>query len=115
MSRAARALRGAASLAVAAAVAASCATLPLPFVDEAMAAVASAQALSLEQLQRGRHLMVTNCAACHQPVHPDALAFEQWEQVLPRMLEKSDLTPAHGADIRAYIVAVRALGARSPQ
>ena len=84
-----------------------CASMPLPAVDGRLIETARTAGVGVESLERGHRLMVTACAACHRPVHPDATTLAQWDEELPDMVAKARLTPADSAAIRAYVVAVR--------
>ena len=111
--RGGRSLPPTVALALAVALMHGCAAVRMPAVDEAVRGAAMVCALPIEQVEHGRQLMVTNCVACHQPVHPGSLSMEEWDELLPRMLRKAELTPAHGRDIRAYLVAVQQAKATS--
>jgi Dihaem cytochrome c len=52
--------------------------------------------------------MVTSCAACHVPVHPQAIPMSAWNSAIPRMVLEAKLKPTDERDIRAYVMAVRA-------
>jgi hypothetical protein len=89
-----------------------CSSLPLPPVDARMQELVRSCGLSLELVVQGRALMVSACASCHHPVHPAWGTLRDWDGVLPRMLEKSQLTSDDGAAVRAYVVAVLAAEAK---
>ena len=97
--------RRAAALLVAVA-AAGCALRPLPPVDADVRTAARAVALPVEQVARGRALLVGACAACHAPIHPLDLELADWDDALPRMLRKADLGADAGAAVRAYVQVV---------
>lgn len=86
-----------------------CATQPVPLADERMLAIGAAQGYSAEAICHGRQLYVTDCRYCHMPVVPESISMERWDKVLPRMIEKAQLSGADEADIRAYVIAARAM------
>ena len=108
-----RSLSAAVAIAAALALAHGCASLPLPVVDRQLIDAARTAGVEVDRLERGYRLMVTACAACHRPVHPDAVPLSAWNEALPRMLAKARLLPSDGAAIRAYVVAAR--GAAAPR
>ena len=91
------------------ALASGCTSVPLPAVNPQLIDAARRAGVEVEQLDHGYTLMVTACAACHRPVHPDAITLAAWDETLPRMLAKARLQPADGAAIRAYVAAGRAV------
>ncbi len=64
-------------------------------------------AVAVADVERGRALLVGVCASCHEPVHPLGGTLAAWDEVMPRMLRKSELATADDAAVRAYVVAVR--------
>ncbi|MCA8977783.1 MAG: hypothetical protein KDC98_23865 [Planctomycetes bacterium] len=82
----------------------ACQATPLPRVDADWAMAAADLGVTLDELERGRALLATDCAACHIAVHPSELTLEDWDEVLPRMLQKAQLEARHGQAIRAYVV-----------
>ena len=88
--------------------ASGCHSRPVPIVDEPLLSIGKQHSASAEELRRGRDLLVTQCAYCHTPVQPSSISMERWEKALPRMIEKSQLTSADEAAIRAYVIAARA-------
>lgn len=93
-----------------------------------MAALAGGSCMSLEQmappveslpmqartgssalLVHGRDIYITKCARCHsvEPVHK--YPRHQWEQdILPEMIEETNLDAAESAALRAYVFSVLA-------
>jgi mono/diheme cytochrome c family protein len=55
------------------------------------------------QLERGRLIYVTKCAACHapEPVHKYSAA--KWEKIIPDMAEDTKLNPQDVAAVAAYV------------
>lgn len=105
------AFRAAAAISILGAAAAGCAPVVMPAVDEPVLASAESAGWTADQVARGRELMVGTCTACHQPVHPDELALDDWLEIIPRMVRKSNLPDEACADLRAYVEAVRAVAA----
>ncbi len=58
-------------------------------------------------LSQGRQLYLQHCTACHAPVRITAFSHAEWEEVFPRMVRKSALTPLDEAAIRKYVAQVR--------
>lgn len=99
--------RPSAAIAVAAMVAA-CASRPLPPLDDSLRTTASSLRADLALVERGRALLVGECATCHEPVHPLDCSLAVWRDVMPRMLRKSELPPGDGRCVLAYVQLVRA-------
>lgn len=95
-----------------AAVFAACVSRPLPPVDASLRATASALRADLALVERGRELLVGECATCHEPVHPFDCSLAVWHEVMPRMLRKSELPPGEGRCVLAYVQLVMAAAPR---
>ena len=65
--------------------------------------LASSAGISLEQATRGRHIYITDCIKCHSPEPVARYTRVEWDEILPRMAEESNLPPKKTADIAAYI------------
>lgn len=91
---------------------AGCATRPLPPVDASLRALAASVQTDLADVERGRALLVSACATCHEPVHPLDCTLAVWDEVMPRMLAKSELPAADGRCVRAYVLVVQAAASR---
>jgi cytochrome c5 len=75
---------------------------PLP--DAAMAKVSGT---SVETLQRGRAVYVSDCARCHEAMMPDDISTDDWHVVLPGMAWNSGISAADEEAVEAYIAAVK--------
>lgn len=58
-----------------------------------------------EQLAEGKTLWETKCNKCHKLYAPDSRTVSKWENILPRMNNRSKLDEKQGALVRAYILA----------
>jgi len=59
------------------------------------------------QLALGRKLYVTKCAACHSVEPVRNYSREKWEhEILPDMVEETNLSEAETAAVRAYVLSV---------
>jgi len=59
------------------------------------------------QLALGRKLYVTKCAACHSVEPVRNYSREKWEhEILPDMVEETNLSEAETAAVRAYLLSV---------
>jgi mono/diheme cytochrome c family protein len=59
------------------------------------------------QLAIGRKLYVTKCAACHSVEPVRNYSREKWEhEILPDMVEETNLSEAETAAVRAYVLSV---------
>ena len=65
--------------------------------------LASNAGISLEQASRGRHIYITDCIKCHSPEPVARYTRVEWDEILPRMAEESNLSPEKMSDIAAYI------------
>jgi mono/diheme cytochrome c family protein len=62
---------------------------------------------SAAQLAQGRDIYITKCAKCHSPEPVRKYPASQWEsQILPEMIEETNLSAAEGAAVRAYVMSV---------
>jgi hypothetical protein len=77
-------------------------TAPVPY--PAMAASANC---SLEKLQQGRGIFVTQCAQCHELVAPADVKTSDWKLVVPGMCWNAGLTRADERLILNYVLAVK--------
>jgi cytochrome c5 len=59
--------------------------------------------VSLEELQHGYKVYVTNCSGCHYLHLPNTRSRSEWEALLPEMLGKAQLDSAEKAHVRNYI------------
>ena len=79
---------------------------PPPQVDAVIVSAAQARGWDEAALRRGRTLYSTKCARCHSPVLISYLTVPEWDETLPRMIDKAGLEDDAAADVRAYIMAV---------
>lgn len=74
-------------------------TDPVPTKAEAMAS------FSVEELAQGETLFANNCDKCHKLFEPESRDAEKWNNVLKRMLPKTQLTQDESKLVRAYLIA----------
>ncbi len=60
---------------------------------------------SEDQLNQGKTLFENNCAQCHKLFNPDSRDAEKWNNVLKRMIPKTDLAYEEGRLVQGYLVA----------
>ncbi|MBA5628184.1 c-type cytochrome [Moheibacter lacus] len=58
-----------------------------------------------DQLAQGKTHFENNCAQCHKLFDPNSRNAEKWNNVLKRMLPKTDLRYEDGRLVQAYLVA----------
>lgn len=76
-----------------------------PLVDAALVALAGSAEFS--DLEQGRRIYITKCAACHVPEPILRYSAERWQRILPPMEEKSKLSEEEIHVLRQYVFAVR--------
>lgn len=76
----------------------------IPVPDAAMAA-GSGQ--SLESLQRGHAVYVTQCGRCHEPMMPSKVSHEDWHVVVPGMAWNAGISESDENAVMKYIMAAR--------
>jgi len=57
----------------------------------------------VEPLRRGRRIYITTCAKCHAVTAVDDYTRIKWREILPEMIEESNLDATEAADVTAYI------------
>lgn len=62
-------------------------------------------------MRHGRELYATKCTRCHSPVLIGYLTVPEWEETLPRMIDKAGFDDEAAADVRAYVLSVHDAGA----
>ena len=72
--------------------------------DEARVTSAAGTPVTLESLQHGYKLYLTNCSGCHYLHLPNTRTREEWEALLPEMFGKVQLDSAERARVREYIL-----------
>lgn len=60
---------------------------------------------SEDQLNQGKILFENNCAQCHKLFEPESRDAEKWNNVLKRMIPKTDLAYEEGRLVQGYLVA----------
>lgn len=60
---------------------------------------------SEDQLNQGKTLFENNCAQCHKLFDPESRDAEKWNNVLKRMIPKTDLAYEEGRLVQGYLVA----------
>lgn len=74
-------------------------TDPVPTKAEALADFSEAE------LAQGEILFANNCDKCHKLFEPSSRDSEKWNNVLKRMLPKTELTQEESKLVRAYLIA----------
>lgn len=72
---------------------------PVPSKSEVLAD------FSETQLSQGEAYYAGSCAQCHKLFDPDSRDLEQWNNVLKRMIPKTQLTYEESKLVRAFLVA----------
>ena len=60
-------------------------------------------------MTRGRDIYITRCAKCHSVEPIKKFSPSEWEQIMPKMVEKTKLTSSDDALVRGYVSAVLSL------
>ena len=55
------------------------------------------------QLERGRVIYITKCAACHAPEPVRKYSAAEWEKIIPDMVEETKLSASDSAAVVAYV------------
>ena len=84
----------------------ACAPKPavIPEVDAAMISKSGA---SIETLQNGRRVFVSQCGRCHELIAPDAVKNSDWKLVIPGMCWNAGISKADEAAVMAYVMAAK--------
>jgi cytochrome c5 len=89
-----------------AAVMSGCTMQPaLPPVPDMRMAESSGK--SVETLQRGRAVYISDCTRCHEAMMPKDISQEDWHVILPGMAWNSGISGADEEAVEAYIQAVK--------
>lgn len=91
--------------ATAAVVAAACATSSgsLPTAEQLLHPVQAGADENTEALNRGRALLVTQCATCHRLYWPREYSPEEWEGIIRKMGRSASLSKGQIEEIQAYM------------
>lgn len=95
-------MRWTAAALVTAALLAGCGGPWIPVATEADAARTGA---TVEELERGRSLLVGRCASCHQPPSPRDRRAVDWPGEVGEMRERAGLEPPEADAIVRYLTA----------
>lgn len=80
--------------------------------------LASCQMASLDQiaplptsssnstLARGRDIYITKCAKCHSPEPVARYSKTRWHEIMPEMVEETNLNAEDAAAVMAYVLAI---------
>ena len=63
--------------------------------------------VSLEQLERGRHIYETDCSRCHVPMLPGEASEGDWHVVVPGMAWNAGISREDEDAVLAYILAAK--------
>lgn len=74
-------------------------TEPVPSKSEVL------DSFSAEQLAQGQSNFEESCTRCHKLFKPESRDAEKWNNVLKRMLPKTELTQEESRLVRAYLIA----------
>ena len=85
---------------------AGCAPEPvaLPVPDAAMAGNAD---VSLESLQKGYRVYVSQCGRCHELIAPATVKTADWKLLIPGMCWNAGLSKADEAAVMHYVLAAK--------
>lgn len=68
---------------------------------------------TLEELEKGRALYLSRCAACHQPIEPEKFSAAEWPAHVVEMKERARLKAEDVDLIQLYLVTMAAPPASS--
>ena len=77
-----------------------------PPVETLLGDTATASSAERAALEHGRQLYIRDCAKCHSPVAVNSLSHDQWETVLPEMVQSTGLDKQAEQDLSTYIKTV---------
>ncbi|MBK7215171.1 MAG: hypothetical protein IPH88_18160 [Bacteroidales bacterium] len=58
---------------------------------------------SLDELQQGRTLYISNCASCHSLYLPESYSAARWRSILPTMTPRTSLSSTQVALVTKYL------------
>lgn len=76
--------------------------------------MAEASGVSVERLQHGRAVYMSNCTRCHEPMMPRDLTRADWHVVVPGMAWNAGISEQDEDDVLAYLLAAKATPAVAP-
>ncbi len=82
----------------------------IPTADELSSAGVLPKGADREALQRGRAILVTECATCHRLFLPAEYSPEQWGPIVKRMAARASLSGDQAADLELYITVTSRAG-----
>jgi mono/diheme cytochrome c family protein len=82
----------------------------IPTAEELYSAGALPKGADREALQRGRAILVTECATCHRLFLPAEYTPEQWGGIVKRMAARASLSGDQAADLELYLKAASRAG-----
>lgn len=84
----------------------ACSSAGIPTGTELAGRGATKGKITAESLDKGRTVMIQNCASCHRLIAPEELTVANWKMVIPNMARRSDLSGRDTEAMEAYILAV---------
>jgi hypothetical protein len=79
-----------------------------PEVNEPALQYAAARDIDPAVVHRGRVVYITDCARCHSPEPVTAYSAEQWQEIMPRMCEETNLSAEDSEAVHVYVMATLA-------
>ena len=67
------------------------------------------------QLEQGRNIYITSCSRCHNALRITKFTQHQWNELLPEMIEESNLGSSDSVAVEVYIKQVLHAAAASTQ
>ncbi len=86
-----------------------------PSVGPQFESVAIKRDTSMALLESGRQVYLVDCSRCHSVEPIRRYTMTKWQDIIPRMAQKSKLSDSKSAALRAYIVAVNDLSQRESE
>jgi cytochrome c5 len=77
---------------------------PLPVPDAVMAGNAG---VSLDSLQKGYRVYVSQCGRCHELISPKAVETSDWKLLIPGMCWNAGLSKADEAAVMNYVMVAK--------
>ena len=70
--------------------------------------------LNVESLSLGRNVYINKCTKCHNALRITRYSQERWDEILPEMIEKTNLSVNEANSVTSYIQAVLSASTTSP-